>query len=126
VLTNDEVEEFVELGYVRIGEAFPSAVARECCDLAFDEHEPFGHNGVLGSTVPLPDLSESVAYATGTAGDVYLCHPFLVHAASWPHTGPSPRVIAVPPIALDGALRLDAPPHQLSPVARAISESLHL
>ena len=30
------------------------------------------------------------------AGDVYLCHPFLVHAATWPHTGTTPRFIGQP------------------------------
>ncbi|MDR0343119.1 MAG: phytanoyl-CoA dioxygenase family protein, partial [Nocardiopsaceae bacterium] len=38
--------------------------------------------------------------ATGKAGDVFLCHPFLVHAASWPHRGPEPRMIAQPVVAL--------------------------
>ncbi|MEQ4210244.1 phytanoyl-CoA dioxygenase family protein [Actinopolymorpha sp. B9G3] len=37
-----------------------------------------------------------VAYATGAAGDVYLCHPFLVHAATWLHRGTTPRIIAQP------------------------------
>lgn len=27
--------------------------------------------------------------ATGRAGDAFLCHPFLVHASSWPHLGGS-------------------------------------
>lgn len=36
--------------------------------------------------------------ATGAAGDVYLCHPFIVHTASWPHRGQSPRFIGQPPI----------------------------
>jgi hypothetical protein len=63
--------------------------------------------------------------ATGRAGDVFLCHPFLVHAASWPHRGRSPRIIAQPGVALHGqyALRAEAgetPP----PVQRAILESL--
>ncbi|MEU9607723.1 phytanoyl-CoA dioxygenase family protein [Streptomyces sp. NPDC048057] len=35
--------------------------------------------------------------ATGQAGDVYLCHPFLVHAAQ-PHRGVEPRFIAQPPL----------------------------
>lgn len=39
-----------------------------------------------------------VALATGDAGDVYICHPFLVHAASWPHRGCRPRFIAQPGI----------------------------
>ena len=30
---------------------------------------------------------------TGAAGDVYLCHPFLVHAAQR-HRGSSPRVLS--------------------------------
>ena len=39
----------------------------------------------LGSTSTRP-----IAYATGSAGDVYLCHPFLVHAAQ-SHRGTAPR-----------------------------------
>ncbi len=35
--------------------------------------------------------------ATGTAGTVFLCHPFLVHAAQ-PHRGLTPRFLAQPPL----------------------------
>jgi hypothetical protein len=35
--------------------------------------------------------------ATGEAGTVYLCHPFLVHAAQ-PHHGTRPRFLAQPPL----------------------------
>jgi hypothetical protein len=35
--------------------------------------------------------------ATGPAGTVYLCHPFLVHAAQ-PHRGTTPRFMAQPPL----------------------------
>jgi hypothetical protein len=35
--------------------------------------------------------------ATGDAGTVYLCHPFLVHAAQ-PHRGARPRFMAQPPL----------------------------
>src|SRR5690606_33221801 len=35
--------------------------------------------------------------ATGAAGTVYLCHPFLVHAAQV-HRGCAPRFIAQPPL----------------------------
>lgn len=38
-----------------------------------------------------------VALATGPAGTVYLCHPFLVHAAQ-PHRGSEPRFMAQPPL----------------------------
>ena len=37
------------------------------------------------------------AAATGAAGTVYLCHPFLVHAAQ-PHRGVTPRFLAQPPL----------------------------
>jgi hypothetical protein len=44
-------------------------------------------------------------WATGRAGDVFLCHPFLVHAASWPHRGSTPKMMAQPPVQLtDGEL----------------------
>lgn len=41
------------------------------------------------------DLPEVLA--TGEAGTVYLCHPFLVHAAQ-PHRGSAPRFLAQPPV----------------------------
>ena len=39
----------------------------------------------------------SVVTATGDAGTVYLCHPFLVHAAQ-PNLGGRPRFLAQPPL----------------------------
>ena len=63
--------------------------------------------------------------ATGRAGDVFLCHPFLVHAASWPHRGRRPRMIAQPGVALFGEFALSpqpgAPP---APVEQAILDGL--
>jgi hypothetical protein len=63
--------------------------------------------------------------ATGQAGDVFLCHPFLVHAASWPHRGRCPRMIAQPGVALFGEFalspQLGAPP---APVEQAILDGL--
>jgi hypothetical protein len=38
-----------------------------------------------------------IVNATGEAGTVYLCHPFLVHAAQ-PHRGERPRFLAQPPL----------------------------
>lgn len=38
-----------------------------------------------------------IVEATGPAGTVYLCHPFLVHAAQ-PHRGRAPRFLAQPPL----------------------------
>lgn len=59
-----------------------------------------------------------VELVTGQAGDVFLCHPFLVHAATWPHAGPQPRIIAQPGVALHGEFPLAEP---LSPVELAIA-----
>ena len=41
-------------------------------------------------------LERPIVSATGRAGDVFVCHPFLVHAASWPHRGISPRFVGQP------------------------------
>jgi ectoine hydroxylase-related dioxygenase (phytanoyl-CoA dioxygenase family) len=81
---------------------------------------PFGDEGVVGLQAPLPADDGEVALAVGEAGDVYLCHPFLVHAATWPLAGKAPRVIAQPPISIDGPLQLERPDAELSVVARAV------
>ncbi|GAB3818928.1 hypothetical protein [Kribbella italica] len=65
---------------------------------------PAGDEGLdmaaAGPPVDAASAHRPVVYATGTAGDVFLCHPFLVHAASWPHRGTTPRIITQPGIAL--------------------------
>lgn len=53
--------------------------------------------------------------------DGYLA-PFLVHAASWPHRGRSPRMMAQPGVALHGHFAFD--PDDLSPVEQAIRAGL--
>jgi hypothetical protein len=60
-----------------------------------------------------------VVHATGSAGDVYLCHPFLVHAAQ-AHHGSVPRFIAQPGLEPVGELTIDNPAHLYSPVEGAI------
>lgn len=55
--------------------------------------------------------------ATGEAGTVYLCHPFLVHAAQ-SHRGKEPRFLAQPPLLPRGPLTPDCP------VAKAISDAI--
>ena len=59
--------------------------------------------------------------AIGRAGTVYLCHPFLVHAAQ-PHRGTEPRFMAQPPLLPhdwpDGGVDPDCP------VGRAITQAL--
>lgn len=61
-------------------------------------------------------------YATGKAGTVYLCHPFLVHSAQ-AHRGDTPKFMAQPPLLLRGGL-LDEAGTDYTPVERAIRLAL--
>jgi len=63
------------------------------------------------------------ALATGPAGTVYLCHPFLVHAAQ-PHRGTRPRFMAQPPLLPARPLLLAREDGTYSPVEQAIREAL--
>jgi hypothetical protein len=63
------------------------------------------------------------AAAVGEAGTVYLCHPFLVHAAQ-PHRGTRPRFLAQPPLLPREPLSLDRRDDEYSPVEQAIREAL--
>lgn len=64
------------------------------------------------------------ALADGRAGDVFLCHPFLVHAAGWPHRGRFPRMIAQPSVTLKDQFPLNPDDEGLSPVEQAILAAL--
>jgi hypothetical protein len=61
--------------------------------------------------------------ATGEAGTVYLCHPFLVHAAQ-PHHGTRPRFMAQPPLLPAEPFVLAREDDRYSPVEMAIREAL--
>jgi hypothetical protein len=90
--------------------------------IAGDRGMPFGRVVHL-----LPRLHRRrLALATGRAGDVYLCHPFLVHAASWPHRGTAPRFLAQPPLGPAGPLRLHREDGDYSPVEIAVRIGLGL
>ncbi|MEO2037613.1 MAG: phytanoyl-CoA dioxygenase, partial [Martelella sp.] len=69
------------------------------------------------STADCPEVE-----ATGPAGTVYLCHPFLVHRAQ-PHRGTTPRFMAQPPLLPVGAFDPALPP---SPVQIAIRQACGL
>lgn len=60
-----------------------------------------GANGLssleLGVAAAKATAGMAETVATGMAGTVYLCHPFLVHAAQ-PHRGKIPRFLAQPPL----------------------------
>jgi hypothetical protein len=59
------------------------------------------------------------AIANGPAGTVYLCHPFLVHAAQM-HRGASPRFLAQPPLYLRTPCELERSDLDYSAVEKAI------
>jgi hypothetical protein len=61
--------------------------------------------------------------ATGVAGTVYLCHPFLVHAAQ-SHRGSRPRFLAQPPLVPAAPFLLNRPDGAYSPVEQAIRIAL--
>jgi len=64
--------------------------------------KPKGEQGLsLRELMPIfPQLpARDEVLATGPAGTVYLCHPFIVHAAQ-PHRGDMPRFLAQPPLLL--------------------------
>lgn len=63
-----------------------------------------------------------VLLATGGAGTVYLCHPFLVHAAQ-PHRGQTPRFMAQPPLLPNGEFDPALPS---SPVETVICQACKL
>lgn len=62
---------------------------------------PFGEDGLsmMEVSVAAAQATEGMpeATATGPAGTVFLCHPFVVHAAQ-PHRGVTPRFFAQPPL----------------------------
>jgi ectoine hydroxylase-related dioxygenase (phytanoyl-CoA dioxygenase family) len=66
-----------------------------------------------------------VALAIGEPGDVYICHPFLVHAAQ-PHRGSAPRFMAQPPLYPAQPLKLHRENGSYSPVEIAIRRGLRV
>lgn len=69
----------------------------------------------------LPERNEVTAI--GKAGTVYLCHPFLAHAAQ-PHHGMEPRFLAQPPLLLKRGLVIDEGAADLTPVEKSIRLAL--
>jgi hypothetical protein len=82
-----------------------------------------------GSHLAMPRIL-TPAGGTGMSGDdpnsrvpaSVLCHPFIVHTATWPHRGTAPRTIAQPGIHVEDGFAIDR--SDPSPVARAIAAGL--
>lgn len=88
---------------------------------------PAGENGLSLEQLAVNGFAESakreVRLATGEAGTVYLCHPFLVHAAQ-PHHGTQPRFMAQPALLPAEPFQLNRADGDYSPVERAIRTAL--
>ena len=87
--------------------------------------KPAGEAGLPHATIDafaaLVDRPQ--ALATGEAGTVYLCHPFLIHAAQM-HRGSVPRFMAQPPLHPAEPFRLNRADENYSPVEIAIRQAL--
>jgi hypothetical protein len=83
---------------------------------------PYGERGVNQRDVTLPSQvhDRPLTLATGRAGDVYLCHPFLVHAAQT-HHGREPRLLAQPGVPWKDGGHLEPPTPFQSPTQRRVS-----
>jgi hypothetical protein len=87
---------------------------------------PYGEKGL--SSMPLAGKAVvtancPVTLATGAAGTVYLCHPFLVHAAQM-HRGRAPKFMAQPGLNPRETITLERADGNYSPVERSIREAL--
>lgn len=146
------VEGFVRDGYVAVRGAFDAATAAACREMIWVLRERGVREGdpvtwptrlVCGSHLHVPEFlapygeagtsadaqfwrpsvfCRPVAHATGKTGDVLLCHPFVVHTATWPHRGTAPRMIAQPAVHVRDGFALDG--SDPSPVARVIVAGL--
>ncbi|RZM29462.1 MAG: phytanoyl-CoA dioxygenase [Pedobacter sp.] len=87
--------------------------------------QPAGEKGLSFSDLAeelktLPSREEVLA--TGKAGTVYLCHPFIVHAGQR-HKGTSPKFMAQPPLFPKGEFVIDGK-GPFSPVEQAIRSAI--
>ncbi|QEC68635.1 phytanoyl-CoA dioxygenase family protein [Panacibacter ginsenosidivorans] len=88
--------------------------------------QPYGDKGLsflelaqkLNATASVYDV-----LATGKPGTVYLCHPFLVHAAQ-PHHGKNVRFMAQPPLLPVADLQPERSDGNYSPMETAIRKGL--
>lgn len=90
--------------------------------------EPLGEEGMsfmeLAGRLNETEACKQVL-ATGEAGTVYLCHPFLAHAAQ-PHNGTEPRFLAQPPLTSRTPFSIHNAKGPYTPVEEAIRRALVL
>lgn len=104
----------------------PTRIRRGSHAVIARELLPHGEAGATLRQLSADDYASTadcaVDVAAGAAGTVYLCHPFLVHAAQ-PHGGTRPRLMAQPPLLPRGEFDPALPP---SPVQIAIRRACGL
>jgi hypothetical protein len=86
---------------------------------------PAGEAGMAHLQLADVGAEHEVVFATGEAGTVYLCHPFLIHSAQ-KNRGTKPRFMAQPPLAPSLPLRLERADGGYSPVETAIRTALQM
>jgi hypothetical protein len=90
--------------------------------------EPEGEKGLsfmeLAQKLNTISTKEEI-FATGKAGTVYLCHPFIVHSAQ-NHYGTTPKFMAQPPLLTKYDFNLNKINVLLSPVEKAILQGLKM
>src|SRR5262252_3389487 len=86
---------------------------------------PAGEAGMAHMVLDRMGADRLEALATGEAGTVYLCHPFLVHAAQ-KHRGRTLRLLAQPPLHPAEPYCLDRQDGRYSPVEIAIRQALQM
>ncbi|MDP9093000.1 MAG: phytanoyl-CoA dioxygenase [Actinomycetota bacterium] len=92
--------------------------------LLFGNGRPVGFSCAARELIPLTDqLSE--AAATGEAGDVWLCHPFVLHAAQR-HRGTRVRFMAQPPLTGIEPIEPTRPAADRSPVEEAVYRAMSI
>jgi hypothetical protein len=84
---------------------------------------PAGEAGMSHLMLDQMSAERPEALAVGEAGTVYLCHPFLMHAAQM-HRGLVPRFMAQPPLHPAEPVQLDRANSDYSPVEIAIRKAL--
>jgi hypothetical protein len=88
---------------------------------------PYGEGGAAlvdcAAAIEAASDHRPTSVATGDAGDVFVCHPFLVHAAQANH-GTRPRFIGQPAVPSGQPYRWDQPDVECSPVELTIKRAL--
>jgi hypothetical protein len=86
---------------------------------------PAGDAGLAHLQLADVGAKRDLAFATGEAGTVYLCHPFLIHAAQ-KHRGRTARFMSQPPLAPAVPFCLERAEGVYCPVEIAIRQALHM